>query len=114
MPNESTPCLMKAVPNESTPCLSKARELSQTEPTESNPSELNLTLTIHFNTPPCSDPRTVATRLLKEEVRQMPTVGSSNPSMTPELELEVILATMTKGVTTHQAAPHRRCMQPQW
>src|SRR5882724_1989688 len=53
-------------------------------------------------------------RLLKEEVQQMPTDGSSNPSMTPELELDVNLATETKGVTTSQIAPHQRCMQLQW
>ena len=44
----------------------------------------------------------------------MPTVGSSNPSMTPELELEVNLAAVMKEVTMSQIAPHWRCMQPQW
>ena len=43
--------------------------------------------------------------ILKEEVQQMPTVGSSNPSMTLESELEVNLAAVMKGVTTW-IAPH--------
>ena len=44
-------------------------------------------------------------KLLKEEVQQMPTVGSSNPSMTLELELEVNLAVVTKGVTCQGLPP---------